>query len=63
MNLTASPTVTIERHHQFNGVEAVRTKVFDEASAVVYLLGIDVQVFDYDLLYALSDVAHFLIAS
>src|SRR6185312_1223778 len=47
-----------ERHHEFDGVETVRAKVFDERSGLGDLVGIDVQMLDDDLLNALGSIAH-----
>src|SRR3954447_5502797 len=48
----------LERHDELDGVETVRTKVINEVGVVLNLLGLDAQMFDNDLLHAISDVTH-----
>src|SRR6266567_78105 len=52
-----------ESHDQLDGVEAVRAKIFNEARPLGDLFAIYIEVFDHDLLHALSDVAHIFSAS
>mgnify|MGYP007112013749 CR=1 FL=1 len=47
-----------ESHHEFNRVQAVRAEIIDEAGLIDDLFRIDVEVFDYDLADAISDIAH-----
>src|SRR3954467_15226577 len=44
----------LERHDQFDGVEAVCAQIFNEAGIVRDLFAVDIQMFDHDLLHALS---------
>ena len=72
-NLTASPTVWIcsaassgnlaaelllERHHEFDRVQAVGAQIVDEAGVVGDLVGLHAEMLDNDLLHALCDIAH-----
>src|SRR5208337_918322 len=50
----------LERHHQFDDIERIRSQVVDEAGFIHNLLGLDAEVFDNNLLHALGDIAHFL---
>jgi hypothetical protein len=74
MNFTASPTVTIDSaassgisipnsSSNANRVETVSAQILDEARTVGHLFPVHVQVFNHDLLHALSDIAHFFLAS
>ena len=47
-----------ERHDQFDGIEAVGAQIFDEGRIVRDLVGVDIQMFDNDLLHALGGIAH-----
>src|SRR3954468_11256288 len=47
-----------ERHDELDRVEAVGAKVLDEGCAVGDFLGIDIEMFDDDLLHALCGIAH-----
>src|SRR6185436_3299666 len=51
-----------ERHHQFNGIEAVGAQIFDEGCGVRDLVGVDIQMLDDDLLHALGSIAHGLVS-
>src|SRR5690606_36606608 len=51
-----------EGHHQFDGVEGIRTQVVDEGGAGADLVFLDAQLFDDDLLDALFDAAHWYLA-
>src|SRR6266702_5117401 len=51
-----------ERHHQFNGIEAVGAQIFDEGCGVRDLVGIDIEMFDDDLLHAIGSIAHGLVS-
>ncbi len=48
----------LERHHQFDRVEAVRTQIVDKAGVVGDLRIIDTEVLDDNLLNALGGIAH-----
>ena len=50
-----------ERHHQFDGVEAVGAQIVDELGVFLDLRRFDAQMLDDDLLNALGNVAHFLV--
>jgi hypothetical protein len=50
----------LEGHDKLNGVERIGAKVVNEIRIVDHLVGFDAQMFDNDLLYALSDIAHFV---
>src|SRR5690349_2469707 len=51
-----------ERHHQFNGIEAVGAQIFDEGCGVRDLVGVDIQMLDDDLFHALGSIAHGLVS-
>src|SRR5262249_50840389 len=48
----------LERHDEFNRVEAVSTKIVDEAGILRHLLGFDAQMLHDDLLHPLANVTH-----
>mgnify|MGYP003959357783 FL=1 len=47
-----------ERHHEFDGIEAVSAEVVDEARAFGNFALVDTQMFDNNFLNAVSDIAH-----
>src|SRR6185437_7923678 len=47
-----------ERHHEFDGIEAVCTQVFNQGRALGDLVVIDIQMLDDDLLHAFRSIAH-----
>src|SRR5262245_19978526 len=49
----------LERHDELDRVQAVGSKVVDEARAVGHLVGFDSEMLHHDLLNALRDIAHF----
>jgi hypothetical protein len=49
-----------EGHDQLNRIERIRAKVIDEISVIDHLVGLNAQMLDNNLLYALSDIAHFV---
>src|SRR5690606_8669132 len=53
------PEFFLERHHQFNGVEAVRAQIVDEAGLFGHLVGVDAKMLDDDFLDAFCGIAHF----
>ncbi len=48
----------LESHYQFDGVEAVGSKVVDEAGVLGDLIGLDSEMLHHDLFYALRDITH-----
>jgi hypothetical protein len=52
-----------ESHHEFNRVQAVGAEIINEARFRLHLVGINTQVFNYDLLHSFSDIAHVLLSS
>ena len=48
----------LERHHELDDVEAVRTQIVDEARFFGHLVGFDAEVLNDDLLNAVGGVAH-----
>jgi hypothetical protein len=48
----------LERHDQLNGIERVGAEIVDEIRVFDDLVGVDAQMFDDNLLNALSDIAH-----
>src|ERR1044072_2647425 len=50
-----------ERHHQFDGIQAVGTQVVDELGIFLDLRRFDAQMLHDDLLNALGNIAHFLV--
>jgi hypothetical protein len=52
-----------ESHHEFNRVQAVSTEIINEARFDFHFVGINAQVFNYDLLYAVSSIAHVFYSS
>src|SRR4030095_126371 len=52
-----------ERHHEFDGVQAVRAQIIDEAGVVGDLVGLYSEMLDHDLLPARCDIAHWCIPS
>src|SRR5258707_12021655 len=51
----------LERHHQLDGIEAVRAEVVDELGIFLDLGRFDAEMLNDDLLNALGNVAHFLV--
>ena len=51
-----------KRHHQLDRVEAVGAQIFDEGRGIRDLVGIDIEMFDDDLLHALGSIAHGLVS-
>src|SRR5688572_10155257 len=52
------PEFLFERHDEFDRVEAVGAEIIDEARLLGYLLGVDAEMLDDDLLDALCGVTH-----
>src|SRR5262245_46825311 len=48
----------LERHDEFNRVEAVSTEIIDEAGVLDHLLGFDAQMLHDDLFHPLANVTH-----
>src|SRR5262245_2531448 len=48
----------LERHDEFNRVEAVSTEIVDEAGVLGHLLGFDAQMLHDDLFHPLANVTH-----
>src|SRR5262249_48842358 len=53
-----APEFFLECHHQFDGVQAVRTEVVNEARVVRHLIGLSAQMLHDDLLHPLANVTH-----
>jgi hypothetical protein len=47
-------------HDKLNRVERIGAKVVDEIGVVDHFVGLNAEMFDNDLFYALSDIAHFV---
>jgi hypothetical protein len=47
-----------ESHDQFDQVQGVSTEVVDEACALNYLVGVHVEIIDYDFFNTLKNVRH-----
>src|SRR5579872_257008 len=48
----------LERHHEFDSVEAVGAEIFDEARVLGDFVGIDAEIVDDDFLHPVRNVAH-----
>jgi hypothetical protein len=51
----------LEGHDEFDAVERVGAEIIDEVSILDHLLGVDAEMLDHDFLYALGDIAHFVL--
>src|SRR5438105_7155833 len=54
------PEFFLECHDEFHGIETVRPEILNETRPLSHLVAVDVEVFDNDFFYALSDVAHWI---
>jgi hypothetical protein len=61
--LNFAAELLLESDHKLNGVEAVGTKIIDEARALRHLVRVDPETFHDDLLNSFHNVSHFSIQS
>jgi hypothetical protein len=61
--LNFAAELLLESDHKLNGVEAVGTKIIDEARVLRHLVRVDPETFHDDLLNSFHNVSHFSIQS
>ncbi len=48
----------LKGHHKFYGIEAVGTKIINEARFIIDLFGFDPEMFDHDFFHPFGNIAH-----
>src|SRR5207247_2306601 len=48
----------LKGHHEFDGIETIRTEVVDETCGIRHLLRLDAEVLNHNLLHSLANVTH-----